>query len=132
MRRQQPRAVAAIVVPQEAEEDVLGADAVVVEGTRLVRRTLEGSPAPARERDERGPELVLAAARDPLDGPTRLLETHPPCAQHLRSEPVLAAEDAEQEMLGANLPVPEAARLVPREIEGLSGFPSEPLHPSGG
>jgi hypothetical protein len=28
--------------------------------------------------------------------------------------------------------VPEATRLVPREIEGLSGFPSEPLHSNGG
>jgi hypothetical protein len=28
--------------------------------------------------------------------------------------------------------VPETARLVPRELEGLPGFPSEPLHSSGG
>jgi hypothetical protein len=28
--------------------------------------------------------------------------------------------------------VPEAMRLVPREIQGLSGFPSEPLHSTRG
>jgi len=130
-RRQHLRRCAAVLL-QEGQHDVLAADAVVDEKARLVGGAREGSSAPARERDERGPKLLFAAARDPLYADTGLLEGQPSGPQHLRAEPVVTAKDTEQQMLGANLPVPEAARLVPREIEGLSGCSSQPLHSCGG
>jgi hypothetical protein len=122
----------AVVVPQETQEDVLRAYGTLTKGARLVNGTLDGPLAPSRERDELSPDLLLAAAGDPLDGRPRLFEAQSLRTQNPCSEPPLAAEDAEQKVLGSDLLVPEAVRLVPSEIKGLSGFPTEPLHSTGG
>ena len=65
---------------------------------------------------------VAGAARDPSSVArlrARALERHAHGAQHLRADTLLLGEDAEQQMLGADVVVTQQARLGHRELEHL-------------
>ena len=116
----------ALVLADEAEQDVLGADVVVAERERLAQRQLEHLLGARRERDLAGGDLLAGAddahdlGADALDGDVEGLE-------HARGEALLLAEQAEQDVLGADVVVLEGPRLLLGEDDDLAGSLCESL-----
>ena len=108
----------ALVLANEAEQDVLRADVVVAERERLSQRELQHLLGARRERDLPRRDLVALAddARhvgpDVLDGDVERVE-------HTGGEPLLLTEQAEQDVLGADVVVLEGPGLVLREHDDL-------------
>ncbi len=96
----------ALALPDEPEEDVLGADVVVAELQGLAQRELEDLLGPRRERDvaARG----LGALADDLDdlGPHRL-EVDAEALQGPRRDALTLVDQPEQDVLGADVVVIE-------------------------
>ena len=119
----------ALVLAHQAEQDVLGADVVVAERERLAQRQLQHLLGARRERDLAGGDLVTLAD-DAGDLRAHLLHRDVERVEHARSEPLLLAQQAEQDVLGADVVVLERAGLVLREDDDLSGTLGESLeHP---
>ena len=103
----------ALVLADQAEQDVLGADVVVAQAERLAQRQLEHLLGARRERDLPGGDL-LAGADDaddlrahPFDGDVEGLED-------ASGETLLLAKQTEQDVLGADVVVLERPRLLLR------------------
>ncbi len=116
----------AFVLADEAEQDVLGADVVVAERQRLAQRELQDLLRARRERNLAGRDLV-ALADDPRDLRPHLLDRDVEALEHPRREPFLLAQQAEQDVLGADVVVLQRARFVLRENDDLTGSFSESL-----
>ncbi len=116
----------ALVLTHEAEQDVLGADVVVAERERLAQRQLEDLLGARRERDLAGGDLLAGTddAHDlrahPFDGDVEGLE-------HAGGQSLLLAEQAEQDVLGADVVVLESPRLLLGEDDDLAGSLGESL-----
>ena len=110
----------ALVLAHQAEQDVLGADVVVAEAQRLAQRQLEHLLGARRERDLPGGDL-LAGADDPHDLRAHALDGDVEALQHARGETLLLAQQAEEDVLGADVVVLERARLLLRENDHLPG-----------
>ena len=116
----------ALVLPHEPEQDVLGADVVVAEGQGLAKRELQHLLGARGERDLARRHLFALAddARDVradvLDGDVQLVED-------AGSEPLLLPEEAQEDVLGADVVVLEGAGFVLREHDDLPRAFSEPL-----
>ena len=116
----------ALVLAHEAEQDVLGADVVVAEAERLAQRQLEDLLGARRERDLTGGDLLTGAddAHDlcahTLDGDVERLE-------HAGGKTLLFAQEAEQDVLGADVVVLERPRLFLRQDDHLAGSLCESL-----
>ena len=99
---------------------MLGADVVVAEGERLAQRQLEHLLGARRERDLAGGDLLAGAddahdlGADALDGDVERLE-------HARGEALLLAQQAEQDVLGADVVVLERPGLFLGEDDDLAG-----------
>ena len=109
----------ALVLADEAEQDVLGADVVVAEGERLAQRQLEHLLGARRERDLARRDLVTLAD-DPRDLRPYFLHGDVQRLENARGEPLLFAEEAEQDVLSADVVVLEGAGLVLSEDDDLS------------
>ena len=116
----------ALVLAHEAEQDVLGADVVVAQAQRLAQRELEDLLGSGRERDLPARDL-LAGADDPHDLRADALDGDVQALEDARSQPLLLAEKAEQDVLGADVVVLERPRLFLRENDHLSGSLCESL-----
>ena len=116
----------ALVLADEAEQDVLGADVVVAEGERLAQRQLEHLLGARRERDLARRDLVTLAD-DPRDLRPYFLHGDVQRLEDARGEPLLFAEEAEQDVLSADVVVLEGAGLVLSEDDDLSSPFSESL-----
>src|SRR4029079_11626874 len=98
----------ALVLADQPEQDVLGADVVVTERQRLAQRQLEDLLSARRERDLAGGDLLTGADEaddlraDPLGGDVERLE-------HPGRQSLLLAEQAKQDVLGADVVVLERA-----------------------
>ncbi len=110
----------AFVLAHEAEQDVLGADVVVAQRQRLAQRELEHLLRARRERDLTGRDLV-ALADDARDLGAHLFDRDVERLQDARSKPLLFAQQAEQDVLRADVVVLQRARLVLGEDDDLSG-----------
>ena len=110
----------ALVLAHEAEQDVLGADVVVAERERLAQRELEHLLRARRERDLPGGDL-LAGADDADDLGADALHGDVERLEHARGETLLLAEQAEQDVLGADVVVLEDAGLLLGEDDHLAG-----------
>src|SRR5271170_3199045 len=117
----------AIALADQAEQDVSGADAIVTELQRLTQRPLQHLLAPGRERDVLGRDL-LDRADDLLDLLAHRLQADPQRLQRPGRDAVALANDAKQEVLGADPVVIEhpgfffsqdhsAPRLVGKPLE---------------
>ena len=101
----------ALVLAHQAEQDVLGADVVVAERERLAQRQLEHLLGARRERDLAGGDLLARSddpdhlRADPFDGDVEGLED-------AGGQPLLLAQQAEQDVLGADVVVLERAGLL--------------------
>ena len=109
----------ALVLAHEAEQDVLGADVVVAERERLAQRELEHLLGARRERDLARRDLV-ALADDARDLRAHLLDGDVERVEHARGETLLLAEQAEQDVLGADVVVLERTGLVLCEDDDLA------------
>ena len=108
-----------LVLAHQAEQDVLGADVVVPERERLAQRQLEHLLGAGRERDLAGGDLLTGAddphhlGADPLDGDVERL-------QDARGEPLLLAQQPEQDVLGADVVVLQRPGLLLGEDDHLT------------
>ncbi len=116
----------ALVLAHEPEQDVLGADVVVAEAQRLAQRQLEHLLGARRERDLPGGDL-LARADDPHDLGAHPLDGDVERLEHAGREPLLLAQQAEQDVLGADVVVLERAGLFLGEDDHLAGSLGESL-----
>jgi hypothetical protein len=115
-----------LVLAHQAEQDVLGADVVVTERKRLAQGELEHLLRPRRERDLARGDL-LAGADDPhhlradaLGGDVERLED-------AGGQALLLAQEAEQDVLGADVVVFQRASLFLGQDDHLPGSLSESL-----
>ena len=99
---------------------MLGADVVVAERQRLAQRELEHLLRARRERDLAGRDLVTLAD-DAGDLRAHLLHGDVERLEHPRSETFLLAQQAEQDVLRADVVVLQRPRLVLREDDDLAG-----------
>ncbi len=114
----------ALVLADEAEQDVLGADVVVAEGQRLAQRELQHLLRARRERDLAGRDLV-ALADDPRDLRPHFLHRDVERLEYPRRETLFLAEQPEQDVLGADVVVLERPCLVLCEDDDLASPFSE-------
>src|SRR5215208_2492465 len=115
-----------LVLADEAEQDVLGADVVVAEAQGLAERQLQDLLRSRRERDLAGRDL-LTGADDPHDLRADALDGDVQRLEHSRREALLLAEQAEQDVLGADVVVLESAGLLLGEDDDLTGSLCESL-----
>src|SRR5262249_41800689 len=124
----------ALVLPDEAEQDVLGPDVVVTQRESLAQRELEHLLRARRERDLPRRALV-ALADDSRHLRAHLFHGDVEGFEHARCQALLLAEKAEQDVLRADVVVLQRPRLVLREYhdlprsfsKALEQLPSMPL-----
>ena len=109
----------ALVLADEAEQDVLGADVVVAERQGLAQRQLENLLGARGERDLARRHL-FALADDARDVGAHVFHRDVEGVEHARGEPLLLAQQAEQDVLGADVVVLEGTRLVLRKDDDLT------------
>ena len=120
----------AFVLAHEAEQDVLGADVVVAQRERLAQGELEDLLGARREGDLalRG---FLAGADDAHDGGAHLFDGHFERVEDARRDTLLLAQEAEEQVLGADVVVLERPRLFLGEDHDLPGAFGESFeHPA--
>ena len=98
----------ALALADEAEQDVLGADVVVAELQRLAQRELEHLLGAGRERDVAGRRRA-ALADDLLDLVADRLERDAQRLERLRRDAFALVDQAEQDVLGADVAVVQQA-----------------------
>ena len=103
----------ALVLANQAEQDVLGADVVVAQAQRLAQRQLENLLGARRERDLAGGDL-LAGADDADDLRAHAFNGDVEGLEDASGETLLLAEKTEQDVLGADVVVLERPRLLLR------------------
>ena len=109
----------ALVLADEAEQDVLGADVVVAEAQRLAEGELEDLLGARREGDLAGGDL-LTGADDAHDLRAHALDGDVEGLEDAGGQALLLAEQAEQDVLGADVVVLERARLFLGEDHHLA------------
>ena len=110
----------ALVLADEAEQDVLGADVVVAQAQRLAEGELEDLLGARGERDLPGRHF-LAGADDAHDLRAHALHSDVEGLEHASGKPLLLAQQAEQDVLGADVVVLERSRFLLRENDDLAG-----------
>ena len=116
----------ALVLADEPEQDVLGADVVVTQRQRFAQRQLEHLLRTRRKRDLACGDLVTLA-HDPRHLRTDLFHGDVERLEHTRGETFFFAQQAEQDVLGPDVVVLESARLVLREYDDLASPFCEPF-----
>ena len=104
----------------EPEEDVLGADVVVAELQRLAQRELEDLLGAGRERDVTRRRLA-AVTDDLLDLGADGLERDAERLERLGGDALALVDQAEQDVLGADVVVVEQARFFLRQDDHSAG-----------
>ena len=121
----------ALVLAHQAEQDVLGADVVVTQRQGLAQRELEHLLGARGERDLAGGDL-LAGADDAHHLGAYALHGDVEALEHASRQALLLAEQAEQDVLGADVVVLEGPRLLLGEDDHLSSSLCESLEHGGG
>ena len=116
----------ALALADQAEQDVLGADVVVAELQRLAQRQLQHLLGPRRERDVPGRGL-LALADDLLDLLADGLERDAERLQGLGGDAFALVDQAEQDVLGADVVVVEHPGLFLGQDDNPTGAVGKPL-----
>ena len=116
----------ALALADQAEQDVLGADVLVAELQGLAQRVLQHLLGARGERDV--PARRLRAAADDVDDlAAHGLQRNAHGLQGLRRDAVALADEAQQDVLGADVIVVELACLVLRQDDDAPGAVGEPL-----
>ena len=120
-----------VALTDQAEQQVLGADVMVTELLGLAQRQLEHLLGARRVRDLPGRRRLLALADDLLHLLPHAIQADPQRFQSLRRDTLTLADQAEQEVLGADVAVIEPHGFVVRQLECLSRPIGKPLkHPA--
>ena len=119
----------ALVLAHEPEQDVLGADVVVAERERFAQRELEHLLRARRERNLARRHLV-ALADDARDLGAHLLDRDVERLEHPRGEAFFLAQQAEQDVLRADVVVLQRPCLVLGEDDDLASPLCEPFEHS--
>jgi hypothetical protein len=116
-----------VTLTNEAKQNVFGADIVLAELQRLAQRELKYFLGPGRERDMRGRRQILALAND-------LFDLLPDCGQadsqrfqRLGRYAVVFADQAEQDVLGADVVVVEHSGFFMRQPHNTPRLVGKPL-----
>ena len=115
-----------LTLPDEAEEDVLGADVVVAELERLTKAELEDLLCPWGERDVAGGRL-LALADDLHHLFTDRGEVDVEALQRLGGDALPFVQEAEEDVLGADVIVVEQTRFFLGQYDDPAGTVCEAL-----
>ncbi len=116
----------ALSLPEQSQEEVFGAEKVMVEVPRFVNGKLHyflrtrGLAYFARHE-------VISTANNVLDGLARLFEIDPQAREHLSGDTFPLAEQAQQEVLGADVVVLETLRLFLGKLHDVAGSLGEPV-----
>ena len=106
-----------VALADQAEQDVLGADVVAAKLHRLTQREFEHLLGPRRERDMPGlGQRLRATADDVLDRLPHRIQADPQGRERLGRHAVALADQAEQDVLGADVIVTELQRLTQRKL----------------
>jgi hypothetical protein len=116
----------ALALADEAEQDVLGADVVVAELQGLAQRQLEDLLGARREGDVTGRRL-LALPDDLLDLLAHRLEGDAERLERLRRDALTLVDEAEQDVLRADVVVVEHPGLFLRQDDNPASPVGEPL-----
>ena len=116
----------ALVLADEAEQDVLGADVVVAQAQCLAECELEHLLSARGERDLPGRHF-LARADDAHDLRAHALHSDVEGLEDTSRKSLLLAQQAEQDVLGADVVVLERSRFLLRENDDLAGSFCESL-----
>ena len=119
----------ALALADEAEQDVLGADVVVAELQRLAQAQLEHLLGARGERDVAAGGL-LALADDVLDLAADGFEGDVEALERLRSDALALVDEAEEDVLSADVVVAEHARFFLREHDDATSAIGEPFEHS--
>ena len=103
----------------EAEQQVLRADVVVTEATRLVDRQFDHALR-ARGQPDLAHDRTVTAADDELDGSAHLRELDVHVLEHARGNTLALADEAQEQMLRADVVVVEPLRFVLSKRQDLA------------
>ena len=103
----------ALALAHEPEQQVLGADVVVVEPSRLVDRQLDHLLGARGQSDIAG-HRAITATDDELDGTAHLVQLDAEIAEHLGRDTLAFADQTEQQVLSTDVVVVEALRFLLR------------------
>ena len=109
----------ALALADEAEQQVLRADVVVAEAARLVDGQLDDALR-ARRQADLADDRPVAAPDDELDGGPDLGQLDVHVLEDARGDALALADEAEQQVLGADVVVVEPLRLVLRQRQDLA------------
>jgi 3',5'-nucleoside bisphosphate phosphatase len=123
-----------VALADEAEQDVLGADVVVAHGQRLTQRELEHLLGPRRNRDVPG-RRPLAVTDDLLDLLPHGVQADPQRLERLGRDTSALVDEAEQDVLGADVVVVEHPGFVLSQVDDppcpvAEALEHPPRHPS--
>ena len=116
----------AVAFPDHAEQDVLGADVVVMQLQGLAERELEGLLRARGERDMPADRRV-PRADDGLDLFAGALERHPEALEGREREPAGLGQEPEQDVLGADVVVLQSPGFLLGKHDDVPGLVSESL-----
>ena len=109
----------ALALADEAEEQVLRADVVVAEAARLVDGQLDDALR-ARRQPDLADDRAVAAPDDELDRGPDLGQLDVHVLEDARGDALALADEAEEQVLRADVVVVEPLRLVLRERQDLA------------
>ena len=109
----------ALALADQAEQQVLGADVVVVQPARLVDGQLDDLLG-ARRQADLADDRAIATADDELDGRADLGQLDVHVLEDARGDAFALADEAEQQVLGADVVVVEPLRFFLRKRQDLA------------
>ena len=101
----------ALALAHQSQQDMLGADVVVAQGQGLPQSQLQHLLGPGREGDL-ALRLAVALAHDAADLAAHVFQGDLERAQHPGGHPVGLAQQAEEQVLGADVVVPQSSWLL--------------------
>ena len=110
----------ALLLAEQAEQQVLGADVVVVEVAGLLDRVLDDLLGPRRLRQLAHGDHVRAGLDDLLDLQADLAQVDVEVLQHVGGDAGAFLDQAEQDVLGADVLVVEALGLLVGQLHHLA------------
>ena len=108
-----------LALTDEAQEQVLRADVVVAEATGFVDREFD-DPLGARRQADLADDRAIAAADDELDGGPDLGQLDVHVLEHTGRHTFALADEAQEQMLRADVVVVEPLRLVLSQCQDLA------------
>ena len=113
-----------LALAHEAEQKVLGPDVVMVEPARLVDGKLDHLLGTGRQPDL-AEDGAVTAPDDEFDGRANLAQLHPQVGEHLRGDAVPFPDQAQEQVLRADVVVVEPLRLLLSQCQDAASSLSE-------